>query len=198
MKIIDVNELKNPACEAPYYNIIDPDKSGTEDPRACGCSTIALLNAILTLKKRLKISDNVSPFEEMKLIQELTNEKNNSVQPETLLGIIDKHPTFNSCRMLVINPNGMNEEVFLRIFLNRLSQGSIALSLMEVPAKPGDKAKDVLNHVSFIHSEKGEVYFDGLRSNLDFLLSAFYFSRPTTLIFFGLNVEEDNVSRRKV
>lgn len=193
MKIVEVNDLKNPECEAPFYNIIDPEKSGETDPRACGCATIALLNAILILKKRLKISDDLTPFEEMNRIQELMGEKNNSVQPETLLEFIDQHPMFNHCRMLVMNPNGMNEEVFLRIFLNRLTQGNIALVLMEVPDKTGDPAKDILNHVSFIHSENGEVYYDGLRTHLDFLLRAFYYSRPTTLIFLGLNTEGDNV-----
>lgn len=193
MKIVKMNDLKNPDCEAPFYNIIDPEKSGADDPRACGCATIALLNAILTLKKRLKIKDNLTPFEEMIHIQKLVGEQNNTVNFETLLEFIDQHPTFNFCRMLVMNPNAMNEEVFLRIFLNRLAQGNIALVLMEVPEKSGDIAKDILNHISFIHSENSEVYYDGLRTHLDFLLRAFYYSRPTTLIFFGVNAEVENV-----
>ena len=93
----------------------------------------------------------------------------------------------NSCRMLVMNPNGMNEEVFLKIFLNRLIQGNLVLAMMEIPDQNGEPAKNILNHASFVHGEDGEVYFDGLRVDLNFLLRAFYFSKPTTLIFFAVN-----------
>jgi hypothetical protein len=195
MKIVEVNELKDPACEAPFYSIIDKTKSGEPDPRACGCASIALLNAILMLKKRLKISDNLSPFDELKIVQEMTDEQDNGVKPENFLEFIDQHAIFNSCRMLVMNPNAMNEEVFLRIFLRRLYQGNVAIVMMEVPEKSGAPATDVLNHVSFIHCEGDEIYFDGLRADLNFLIRAFYYSRPTTLVFFGVNSGGKNVLR---
>jgi hypothetical protein len=195
MKIIEVNELKNPKCEAPLYNIIDKTKSGELDPRACGCASIALLNAILILKKRLKINDNLTPFDELKHIQEMTDEHNNGVQPESFLEFIDQHSIFNSCRMLVMNPNAMNEEVFLRIFLRRLYQGNVAIVMMKVLEKSGAPAKDVLNHVSFIHCVGDEIYFDGLRADFNFLIRAFYYSRPTTLVFFGVNSGGKNVLR---
>lgn len=195
MKIVEVNELKDPACEAPFYNIIDKTKSGEPDPRACGCASIALLNSILMLKKRLKVSDNLTPFDELKIVQEMTDEQDNGVSPENFLEFIDQHPIFNSCRMLVMNPNAMDEEVFLRIFLRRLYQGNIAIVMMEVPEKSGAPATDVLNHVSFIHCEGDEIYFDGLRTDLNFLIRAFYYSRPTTLVFFGVNSGGKNVLR---
>jgi hypothetical protein len=195
MKIVEVNELKDPGCEAPFYNIIDKTKLGEADPRACGCASIALLNAILILKKRLKIRDNLTPFDELRHVQEMTDEQDNGVRPENVLEFVDQHPIFNSCRMLVMNPNAMNEEIFLRIFLRRLYQGNIAIAMMEVPEKAGTPATDVLNHVSFIHCEGEEIYFDGLRINLNFLIRAFYYSRPTTLVFFGVNSGGKNVLR---
>lgn len=187
MKILELNELKNSDHQAPFYAVIDETKKGTPDARACGCASLALLNMILVLKNRLGIHDGRTAFDEMRWIQEQTEEKENSVQPENLMGFIDNHPIFNSCRMLVMNPNGMNEEVFLRIFLRRLADGDLVLAMMEVPDSSGEPAKDILNHASFVHSEDGEVYFDGLRVDLNFLLRAFYFSKPTTLIFFAVN-----------
>lgn len=192
MKIIEVNELKAETHQAPFYSIIDKTKIGQDDPRACGCATLALLNMILILKERLPIHDERTAFDEMKWLQEQTQETENTVQPEVMMQFIDKHPIFNSCRMLVMNPNGMDEEVFLRIFLRRLAEGNLILAMMEIPDNAGDLAKNSLNHVSFVHSEEGEVYFDGLRVNLNFLLRAFYFSRPTTLVFFAVNPGEQN------
>lgn len=187
MKIIEVNELKTETHQAPFYSIIDKTKIGQDDPRACGCATLALLNMILILKERLSIYNERTAFDEMKWIQEQTQETENTVQPEIMMQFIDKHPIFNSCRMLVMNPNGMDEEVFLRIFLRRLAEGNLVLAMMEIPDNSGDSAKNSLNHVSFVHSEDGEIYFDGLRVHLNFLLRAFYFSRPTTLVFFAFN-----------
>ncbi len=187
MKILELNELKNPNHQAPFYAVIDETKKGTKDSRAGGCASLALLNMILVFKNRLGIHDERTALDEMRWIQEQTEEKENSVQPENLMGFIDNHPIFNSCRMLVMNPNGMNEEVFLRIFLRRLADGDLVLAMMEVPDSSGEPAKDILNHASFVHSEDGEVYFDGLRVDLNFLLRAFYFSKPTTLIFFAVN-----------
>lgn len=187
MKIIEVNDLKDQTHSAPFYSIVDKTKSGSPDPRACGCATLALFNMILVLKNRLGIHDDGTVFDEMKWIQEQTEEKENSVQPENMMEFIDKDPIFNSCRMLVMNPNGMNDEVFLKIFLNRLAQGNLVLAMMEIPDQNGEPAKNFLNHASFVHSENGEVYFDGLRVDLNFLIRAFYFSKPTTLIFFAVN-----------
>lgn len=187
MKILELNELKKPDQQAPFYAVIDEAKKGTPDARACGCASLAMLNMILVLKNRLDIHDDRTAFDEMRWIQEQTEEKENAVQPENLMGFIETHPIFNSCRMLVMNPNGMNEEAFLRIFLRRIASDDLVLALMEVPDKNGEPAKDILNHASFVHSENGEVYFDGLRVDLNFLLRAFYFSKPTTLIFFAVN-----------
>jgi hypothetical protein len=192
MKIIEVNELKAEIHQAPFYSIIDKTKVGQPDPRACGCAPLALLNMILILKERLNHKNDRTAFDEMKWIQEQTQEAENTVQPEMLMQFIDRHPIFNSCRMLVMNPNGMDEEVFLRIFLRRLAEGNLVLAMMEVPDQDGELAKNSLNHVSFVHSEEGEVYFDGLRVDLNFLLRAFYFSRPTTLVFFGVNPGRQN------
>ncbi|MFZ3229892.1 MAG: hypothetical protein WA160_06795 [Pseudobdellovibrio sp.] len=187
MKIIEVNELKKEHNQAPFYSVIDKAKWNSEDPRACGCATLALLNTILILKKRLNRNDDRTAFDEMKFIQEQTDEAKNTVQPEMLLKFIDEHPIFNFCRILVMNPNAMDYEVFLKIFLRRLSEGNLVLAMMEIPDKDGDPAKNKINHISFIHSEDGEVYFDGLRVDLNFLIRAFYFSKPTTLMFFGGN-----------
>lgn len=195
MKIVNINELKDPACEAPFYAIIDKTKAGELDPRACGCASLALLNMILIFKKRLKISDNLTPFDELKNIQEMTNEQANGISPENFLEFIDQHSIFNSCRMLAMNPNAMNEEIFLRIFLRKLYQGNVAVVMMEIPEKSGAPATDVLNHVSFIHSEGEDIYFDGLRADLNFLIRVFYYSRPTTLLFFGSNYGGKNVLR---
>lgn len=187
MKIIEVNELKSEIHQAPFYSIVDKSKVGATDPRACGCATLALLNMILVLKNRLKMNDYRTAFDELKRIQEQTQENGNSVHPEVLMEFIDEHPIFNSCRMLVMNPNGMDEDVFLRIFLRRLAEGNLALAMMEIPDHDGEPSKDILNHISFVHAEDGEVYFDGLPVDLNFLLRAFYFSRPTTLMFFAVN-----------
>ncbi|MFN7825797.1 MAG: hypothetical protein ACK5P6_10595, partial [Pseudobdellovibrionaceae bacterium] len=187
MKILKLNDLKNHDHQAPFYAVIDENKKGTPDARACGCASLALLNMILVLKERLNLHDELTAFDEMKWIQEQTQEAKNTVQPEMMMQFIDKHPIFNSCRMLVMNPNGMDEEVFLRIFLRRLAESNLVLAMMEIPDNSGDSAKNSLNHVSFVHSEEGEVYFDGLQVDLNFLLRAFYFSRPTTLVFFAVN-----------
>jgi hypothetical protein len=187
MKIVEVNELKSGDCKAPFYCIIDKTKITQADPRACGCATLAMLNLILVFKERLGIENSRSAFVELKLIQEQIKECKNSVRPEALTEFIDKHPTFNSCRMLVMNPNRMDEDVFLKIFLRRLVEGNLVLAMLELPTEEGEPAKHSLNHAAFIHSEKGEVYFDGLAVDLNFLLSAFYFSKPTTLIFFTVN-----------
>lgn len=169
MKILEMNELNNSDHQAPFDAVIEKTKKGTPDARDCGCASLALLNMILVLNERLGIHDDRTAFDEMRWIQEQTEEKN-SVQPENLLGFIDNHPIFNSCPMLVLNPNGMNEEIFLRIFLRRIADGDLILAMMEVPAKSGGPAKDILNHVSLVHSENGEVYFDGLRVDLNFLI----------------------------
>lgn len=187
MKIAKMNELKNPNCTAPFYSVIDEQKLGTPDPRACSCATLAILNATLLLKKRLNITDGKTAYDEMVAIKSLTQEKEDGVSPENFFGFIDKHPIFDSCRMLVLNPNGMDEEIFLRIFLNRLAQGNIAFAMLEIPKKAGDKAMNILNHASFIHSENGEVYFDGLRADLNFLIRTLYFSRTNTLLFLASN-----------
>ena len=52
MKIIEVNELKNPECKAPFYAVIDKGKSEPLDTRACGCASLALLNTVLVLKEK--------------------------------------------------------------------------------------------------------------------------------------------------
>lgn len=187
MKIINIDLLKDPNCKAPFYAILDDTKKYEDDPRACGCATQAILNAVLILKERLQIENSKSAYDELLEIQELTRENENSVKIEAMMEYIDRHPIFDTCRILVMNPNGMNEEIFFRIFLNRLSQGHIALVVMEAPDHTGSVATDRVNHVSFIHSESGEVYFDGLRVDLNFLIKAFYYSRPTTLLFFAIN-----------
>lgn len=144
-------------------------------------------NVLIFINDYVGIYDDLNALDEMRCIQEQVQEKDNAVPPDILMEFIDAHPLFNSCRMLVMNPNGMNEEVFLRIFLRRLADGNLVLAMMEVPDKNGDHAKNILNHASFVHAEDGEVYFDGLRVDFNFLLRAFYFSKPTTLIFFAVN-----------
>ena len=89
----------------------------------------------------------------------------------------------------------MNEEVFLRIFLPRIYQGNVAIVMMEIPEKSGAPAKNIINHASFIHCEGNEIYFDGLRADLNFLIRAFYYSRPTTLVLLGSNSGGMNVLR---
>jgi hypothetical protein len=88
MKILKLNDLKNPDHHAPFYAVIDETKKGTPDARACGCASLALLNMILLLKNRLDIHDDRSAFDEMRWIQEQTAEKDNSVQPENLMALI--------------------------------------------------------------------------------------------------------------
>lgn len=187
MKIVDVEELHNLEYDGPLYLVLDKTKQNESDPRACGCASLALLNSILFLKEKMNIQDGQTIYGEMRRIQKLTKEEKNAVLPENMLSFIEKHSVFNSCRLLVMNPNGMLADVFFKIFLRRLTEGSVALVMMEIPAKKNDRARNVLNHVSFVHSKDGEVYFDGLRVTLDFLLRAFYFSTPTTLMIFALN-----------
>jgi hypothetical protein len=46
MKIIKIDELKNPDCKAPFYAILGDAKIHDDDPRACGCASQAILNAV--------------------------------------------------------------------------------------------------------------------------------------------------------
>ena len=70
MKTLELNELKKPDQQAPFYAVIDETKKGTPDARACVCASLAMLNMILVLKNRLDIHDNRTAFDEMRWIQE--------------------------------------------------------------------------------------------------------------------------------
>jgi hypothetical protein len=183
MKIVKSKELKEATLKGPFYDILDEQRLNEKDPRYCGCASLSLLNAILFLKEKYLVDDGLTPFDELIKIKAITKENGTSITPENFLNYLEKTDYFYTCHTLVVNPNAMVPKVFLNIFLKRI-QKSFAFILMEIPRNGSSVASNDANHVSFIHYLNGEIYFDGLRVNLDFLLKIFYFSKTTTLMFF--------------
>ncbi len=191
MKIIKWSELKEKTTEAPFYCVMKDNPAGFADGRAFGCSTLAFLKLSLLLRKRFKIEDGKTAYDLAKSIISSVPENDNKMSFKAAMDFIDRTPLFNSCRMLLLNPNGMNPEVFLRIAMERLLKGEVVLAMLEVPDNPGAEAKNELNHFSVFHGEKGDVYMDGLKLDLDTFINICHYSKLNTLTFFQLNVEEE-------
>ncbi|MFN8845930.1 MAG: hypothetical protein ACK5V3_08910 [Bdellovibrionales bacterium] len=186
MKVITWEELTTKTNEAPFYGVV---KSRDDRTRAIGCGPLAFLNLILMLKKRLGMVDGKTAYDVIFHILDYIEEKQNlSINFQDAMEFIDKNPFFNSFRMLFLNPNGMVPEVFYQIALRRLERGEVALLIAEAPSR-GEKAKGIANHLAIVHSEDGDVFFDGLKIDLETLINIVYFSPVNSLLFFSKNVE---------
>lgn len=186
MKVIIWDELKTKTSEAPFYGVL---KSREDRGRALGCGTLAFLNLILLLKKRLGISDGKTAHDVVfEILEYVEEEPNLSISFKSAMGFLDKCPFFNGFRMLFLNPNGMVPEVFLQIALRRLEKGEVALFIVEAPEQ-GEKAKGRANHLAVVHSENGDVFLDGLKIDLETFINIAYFSHVNSLLFFTKNAE---------
>ena len=191
MKVVKLQDLKAITDKEPIYSVLGetPQKNG--DPRAIGCCPLAFLNLAMLAKKRMGISSQQTAHEILfdEVLPFVDEQEDLGVPFESAMSFIDKSPLFNGWKALVLNPSGMNAEVFWLIALRRLLNGDIALCILEVPDKAGDEAKKSGNHLSVLHSEDGEIYYDGVRMTKDALANILWFSPINTVMFFGKPAE---------
>ena len=190
MKIIKWSELKDKTNEAPFYCVMKDNPAGFADGRAFGCGTLAFLNLSILLRRRFKIEDEKTAYDLAKDIIATVPETDHKMGIDSAMGFLDSNPLFNGCRMLILNPNGMNPEVFLKIAMPRLLNGEIALAMLEVAEVPGADPKGNVNHLAVIYGDKGDVFMDGLKLDLETFLNICHFSPINTLCFLALNPEE--------
>lgn len=185
MKVVRVSDLKYKSeFEAPFYCVL----SDESNRREMGCANLAFLNLELLLRRQINIKDEMTAFDIWEANRaSLPEDETQAVSFEKAMNFLDTREIFDGFRMLVLNPNGMVPEVFFEIALRRLLQGQVALAMLEVPDKAGDKPILKVNHLAFIHSEEGEVYLDGLKLDLETFIKILYYSPLNTLMFFAKN-----------
>lgn len=186
MKVITWDELKTRTHEAPFYGVV---KSREDRDRALGCGPLAFLNLVLLLKKQLGMKDGKTAhdvvFESLNYLEE---NPDLSIDFENAMGFLETNPFINSFRMLWLNPSGMVPAVFLSIALRRLSQGEVALLIVEARSD-GEKLRGQANHLAVLHSENSDVFLDGLRIDLEAFINIAYFSPVNSFLFFTKNAE---------
>lgn len=192
MKNVYLEDLKTMTEKEPLYSVLSrtPQKNG--DPRAIGCCPLALLNMLFLCKKRLgrdleQTAHDILMNEVMPLIEE---NDDLSVPFEVAMAFFDKSPIFNGWKTLVLNPTATFPEVFWKITLRRLLNGDVALCVLEVPEEGGTIATKRANHMSVLHSDGNDVFYDGLKMSIEALSNILWFSPINTLMFFSNPVEE--------
>jgi len=192
MKNVYLEDLKTMTEKEPLYSVLSrtPQKNG--DPRAIGCCPLALLNMLFLCKKRLgkdleQTAHDILMNEVMPLIEE---NEDLSVPFEIAMAFFDKSPLFNNWKTLVLNPTATVPEVFWAITLRRLLNGDVVLCVLEVPEEGATIAKKKANHMSVLHSDGKDVFYDGLKMSVGTLSNILWFSPINTLMFFSNPVEE--------
>lgn len=184
MKVITLNDLKTMTHEAPFYGVV---KSYENRHRALGCGTLAFLNLVLLLRRQLVVEDERTAYQVVSDNLDYLKENSDlSINFESAIDFLDTNPFFNGFRMLWLNPNGMVADVFLSIALRRLSQGEVALLIVEARTD-GEKARGQANHLAVLHSEDGDIFLDGLRIDMEAFINIAYFSSVNSLLFFTKN-----------
>lgn len=194
MKTIFFEELKTLTEKNPLYCVLSTEPQKNGDPRAIGCGILALLNLSMLAKKRMGKDKDQTAYEILfnEILPRVEEQDDLSIQPESAFSFIDQSPLFNGWRMLVLNPSAMNPEVFWKIALKRLLGGDVALCMLEVPDQSGAEAKGIANHLSVVHSEGDEVFYDGLRMTAATLSNILFFSPINTVIFLSSPPEVAN------
>lgn len=196
MKNVYLEDLKTMTEKEPLYSVLSrtPQKNG--DPRAIGCCPLALLNILMLCKKRLgkdleQTAHDILMNEVMPLIEE---QDDLSVPFHSALNFFDNSPIFNGWRTLVLNPTATFPEVFWAIMLRRLLGGDVVLCMLEVPDAGGLPATKKANHMSVLHSNGTDVFYDGLKMSVETLSNILWFSPVNTLMFFSppISIEEQN------
>lgn len=196
MKNVYLEDLKTMTEKEPLYSVLSrtPQKNG--DPRAIGCCPLALLNILMLCKKRLgkdleQTAHDILMNEVMPLIEE---QDDLSVPFHSALNFFDNSPIFNGWRTLVLNPTATFPEVFWAITLRRLLGGDVVLCMLEVPEAGGLPATKKANHMSVLHSNGTDVFYDGLKMSVETLSNILWFSPVNTLMFFSppFSIEEQN------
>lgn len=194
MRNVYLEDLKTITTKEPLYTVLSrtPQKNG--DPRAIGCCPLALLNMIMLCKKRLgkdleQTAYDILMNEVMPLIDE---QDDLSVPFHSALNFFGKCPIFNGWRTLVLNPTATYPEVFWHITLRRLLNGDVALCILEVPDEAGKPATKKANHLSVLHSDGTDIFYDGLKMSVDTLSNILCFSPVNTLMFFSCPLEENS------
>lgn len=194
MKTIYFDDLKSLTAKDPLYCVLSktPQKNG--DPRAIGCATLALLNLLILIKKRMGLDQEQTAYEILfnEILPRIEEQDDLSVQPESVFALIDTHPIFNGWKALILNPSGMTPEVFWEISLRRLLNGDIGLCMLEVPESKEEEATKKINHLSVIHSDGENVFYDGLKITADGLANILFFSPVNTVMFFSPPVGASN------
>lgn len=187
MKNVYLEDLKKMIEKEPLYSVLSrtPQKNG--DPRAIGCCPLALLNMLFLCKKRLgrdleQTAHDILMNEIMPLIEE---QDDLSVPFESAMTFFDKSPIFNGWKTLVLNPTATFPEVFWAITLRRLINGDVVLCVLEVPDEAGKPATKKANHLSVLHSDGTDVFYDGLKMSVESLSNILWFSPVNTLMFFS-------------
>lgn len=194
MKTVYFEDLKTITEKEPLYCVLSktPQKNG--DPRAIGCGILCLLNLSMLAKKRMKKDGNQTAYEILfnEILPLVEEQEDLSILPDSAFSFIDHSPTFNGWKALVLNPSGMVPEVFWAIALRRLLNGDIGLCLLEVPETEGDEATKQANHISVIHSDGEDVFYDGLKMTADTLTNILWFSPVNTVMFLSPPAEVSN------
>lgn len=187
MKTVYFDDLKTLTTKHPLYCVLSktPQKNG--DPRAIGCATLALLNLLILIKKRMGVEQDQTAYELLfnEILPRIDEQDDLSVEPESVFALIDTHPIFNGWKNLVLNPSAMTPEVFWQIALRRLLNGDIGFCMLEIPENKGEEATKKLNHLSVIHSDGTNVFYDGLKMTADALTNILFFSPVNTVMFFS-------------
>ena len=191
MKTIYFEELKTLTEREPLYSVLSktPQKNG--DPRAIGCCPLAYLNLLMLAKKQLGTDQDQTAYDILlnEIMPFISEQEDLSVPFQSAMEFFDKNPFFNGWRTLVLNPTAMNEEVFWQIGLRRLFNGDIAMCMLEVPKDVGMPATKRANHISIIHSDGTDIFYDGLKMTADTLTNILWFSGVNTVMFFSPPVE---------
>lgn len=195
MKTIFFDDLKTLTEKEPLYCVLSktPQKNG--DPRAIGCATLALLNLLILIRGRMGLEQNQTAYEILfnEILPRIEEQDDLSVKPENVFALIDTHPIFNGWKTLVLNPSAMTPEIFWQISLRRLLNGDIGLCMLEIPEAKGEEATKKINHLSVIHSDGENVFYDGLKMTADALTNILFFSPVNTVLFFSKPVREGDL-----
>lgn len=184
MKIVKWSELKWET--GPFYDVLRDDVNPSmKDPRHLGCGPKSFLNLISLVRKRRGIEDGRDLQDiAQELITELKQDDELAIRIEDISDFVERSEHFDDSMVFSFNFKSTTPEAGQSILLRRLSQGQVALLLLEVP-ELGEGPKNQLNHLAVLHCEGEDIFLDGLRVDWDTLIDVLYFSPVNMAWIFG-------------
>lgn len=192
MKIVKWSELKK--TSGPFYDVLKDEATASDkDPRHLGCAGKAFLNLLGLVQERrgLKLYPSAQELAQS-ILERLKQNERLSVSVEQVMEFINGEPLLNSSRILVFNFKATALDIGQTILLRRLLGGEVGLLFLEVPT-PGEEAKGQCNHLSVLHSDGEDIFFDGLRVDWDTLINIVHFSPVNMVWLFGFQNQPSGV-----